>query len=68
VNPQSEGRRELDSVVINVELTLASIIQGVALFFLTDNARAIIIFSTSVAHWAKRSFLPAWTILWRGSS
>ncbi|PYJ19955.1 MAG: hypothetical protein DME92_10960, partial [Verrucomicrobia bacterium] len=42
MNPPSEGRRELDSVVINVELTLVSIIQGVALFFLTDNARALI--------------------------
>jgi hypothetical protein len=42
VNPPSERRRELDSVVINIELTLVSIIQGVALFFLTDNARAIL--------------------------
>jgi hypothetical protein len=42
VNPPSEGRQELDSVVINIELTLVSIIQGVALFFLTDNARALL--------------------------
>lgn len=28
--------------MINIELTLVSIIQGVALFFLTDNARAIL--------------------------
>jgi hypothetical protein len=42
VNPPTERRRELDSVVINIELTLVSIIQGVALFFLTDNARAIL--------------------------
>jgi len=42
VNPRSEGRRELDSVVINIELTLVSIIQGVALFFLTDNARGLL--------------------------
>jgi len=42
VNPSSEGRRELDSVVINIELTLVSIIQGVALFFLTDNARGLL--------------------------
>jgi hypothetical protein len=41
MNPPSEGRRDLDSVVINIELTLVSIIQGVALFFLTDNARAL---------------------------
>ena len=41
MNPSSESRRELDSTVINIELTLVSIIQGVALFFLTDNARAV---------------------------
>lgn len=44
VNPSHLGRRELDSLVINIELTLVSIIQGVALFFLTDNARGL--FST----------------------
>lgn len=37
-----DARRELDSVVITIELTLVSIIQGVALFFLTDNARALL--------------------------
>jgi len=42
VNPPSEGRQQLDSVVINIELTLVSIIQGVALFFLTDNARGLL--------------------------
>jgi hypothetical protein len=42
VNPPSEGRRQLDSVVINIELTLVSIIQGVALFFLTDKTRALL--------------------------
>jgi len=42
VNPPSEGRQELDSLVINIELTLVSIIQGVALFFLTDNARGLL--------------------------
>jgi len=42
VNSPREGRRELDSVVINIELTLVSIIQGVALFFLTDNARGLL--------------------------
>ena len=47
MNPPSEGRKELDSVVINIELTLASIIQVVALFFLTDNARALM----SMRHW-----------------
>jgi len=30
---------ELDDKVVNIELTLASIIQGVALYFLTDNTR-----------------------------
>ena len=38
----SATRRELDAMVVNVELTLASIIQGVALFFLTDNARIVL--------------------------
>jgi hypothetical protein len=42
VNPPIEGRQELDSLVINIELTLVSIIQGVALFFLTDNARGLL--------------------------
>ena len=42
MNPPSEGRRDLDSVVVNIELTLVSIIQGVALYFLTDNARALL--------------------------
>jgi len=35
-----ESRRQLDGLVVNIELTLTSIIQGVALYFLTDNARA----------------------------
>ena len=35
----SLSRRELDSTVVNIELTLVSIIQGVALYFLTENAR-----------------------------
>jgi len=46
MNPPDESSRELDSVVINIELTLVSIIQGVALFFLTDNARTL----TSMRH------------------
>ena len=32
------GRNELDAMVVNIELTLSSIIQGVALYFLTENA------------------------------
>jgi hypothetical protein len=47
VNPLTDRRRELDGTVVNIELTLASIIQGVALFFLTDNARAVM----SLRHW-----------------
>ena len=42
MNRPDDARRDLDSVVINIELTLVSIIQGVALFFLTDNARALL--------------------------
>jgi hypothetical protein len=33
------SRRDFDALVINIELTLASIIQGVALYFLTENSR-----------------------------
>jgi hypothetical protein len=33
------AKRRLDGLVVNIELTLTSIIQGVALYFLTDNAR-----------------------------
>jgi DMSO reductase anchor subunit len=51
----SESRRELDSTVVNIELTLASIIQGVALFFLTDNARA----SMSAGHWENFLYVAA---------
>jgi len=37
--PAQDPRRErLDSLVINIELTLTSIIQGVALYFLCENA------------------------------
>jgi hypothetical protein len=42
VKPENERREELDAVVVNIELTLVSIIQGVALFFLTDNARTLV--------------------------
>jgi len=41
VNGSGGERRELDSIVIGVELTLASIVQGVALFFLIDNTRVV---------------------------
>jgi hypothetical protein len=36
----SAARSELDSMVVEIELTLTSIVQGVALYFLIDNARA----------------------------
>jgi len=36
------NREELDSMVVEIELTLCSIIQGVALYFLVDNARAVL--------------------------
>src|ERR1700756_3401033 len=47
-SPQTRGerharrstRRKLDALVVNIELTLVSIIQGVALSFLAENARA----------------------------
>ncbi len=42
MNGPDDARRDLDSVVISIELTLVSIIQGVALFFLTDNARLLL--------------------------
>jgi len=35
------NREELDSMVVEIELTLCSIIQGVALYFLVDNARLV---------------------------
>lgn len=36
-------RHELDAMVANIELTLISIVQGVALYFLTDSARPIFV-------------------------
>jgi len=38
----SRSRAALDTTVVNIELTLASIIQGVALYFLAENARTIL--------------------------
>jgi hypothetical protein len=38
----SAVRSELDSMVVEIELTLTSIVQGVALYFLIDNARAVL--------------------------
>ena len=49
------SRRELDANIVNIELTLASIIQGVALYFLTDNART----SLSLSNWPSLLYLSA---------
>lgn len=38
----ADNRSELDSIVVGIELTLCSIIQGVALYFLADNARLVL--------------------------
>lgn len=37
------GKTELDKLTLNIELTLISIIQGVALYFLTESSRALLI-------------------------
>jgi hypothetical protein len=41
VNVRLENRNELDTIVVNIELTLSSIVQGVALSFLADGARGV---------------------------
>jgi hypothetical protein len=38
----SAGRAELDSIIVEIELTLVSIIQGVAFTFLIENARHLL--------------------------
>jgi hypothetical protein len=38
----SETRAELDAKIVEIELTLTSIVQGVALYFLIDNARVVL--------------------------
>jgi hypothetical protein len=42
VKEQTYTHKELDLLVVSIELTLVSIVQGVALSFLTDNSRAVI--------------------------
>ena len=37
-----KARSELDSMIVGIELTLVSIIQGVALTVLIENAHAVI--------------------------
>src|ERR1700704_5145686 len=49
------SRRQLDSNVVNIELTLASIIQGVALYFLTESARTAL----SLNNWPALLYLSA---------
>ena len=39
----SAAQAQLDGLVVNIELTLISIIQGVALSFLADNSREILV-------------------------
>ena len=42
MSAQPGERQQLDATVVSIELTLASIVQGVALFFLIDNARTVL--------------------------
>ena len=51
----THSRRELDANIVNIELTLASIIQGVALYFLTENARTAL----SLNNWPSLLYLSA---------
>ena len=51
----TSSRRELDANIVNIELTLASIIQGVALYFLTENARTAL----SLNNWPALLYLSA---------
>ena len=48
-------RREFDNTIVNIELTLVSIIQGVALYFLTDNARTAL----SLNNWPALLYMSA---------
>ncbi len=42
-NKDRQIQSELDSLVVNIELTLISIIQGVALYFLVENSKSILL-------------------------
>ncbi len=44
------AQTQLDGLVVNIELTLISIIQGVALFFLADNSRDVLV-GLQLAFW-----------------
>ena len=39
----SATQTQLDGLVVNIELTLISIIQGVAFSFLADNSRGVLV-------------------------
>ena len=39
----SSTQAQLDGLVVNIELTLISIIQGVAFSFLADNSRSVLV-------------------------
>ena len=43
IKEQTYTHKELDLLVVNIELTLVSIVQGVALSFLTENSRNVIV-------------------------
>jgi hypothetical protein len=47
---KSNTRTDLDGLVVNLELTLISIIQGVALYFLTESSRGLLM-SLQFAAW-----------------
>jgi hypothetical protein len=49
VNERIESRNELDTMVVNVELTLSSIVQGVALSFLADSAKDVLSAGQAIA-------------------
>ena len=42
-SPRDAAQRDLDGLVVTMELTLISIIQGIALYFLTETSRAVLI-------------------------
>ncbi len=48
MNAPRDSRRELDAMVVEIELTLTSIVQGVALYFLIENARNVLSIQQSV--------------------
>jgi len=48
VNAPRDGRRKLDTMVVEIELTLTSIVQGVALYFLIENARNVLSIQQSI--------------------